>query len=60
MSITHEERERFRLMVDSLEAALHFHDFTACLERLTAEEGEDRAAVAVVLLAARLLEGRAA
>lgn len=60
MTTTHDERERFRRMVDSLEAALLFDDFTACLERMQAEHGEEAAGVAVALLAARLLEGRAA
>lgn len=60
MSDTHEERERFRRMVDSLEAALAFGDFTPCLTHLKAVEGEDRVAVAVILLAARLLEREAA
>lgn len=50
------DRERFRLDVDSLEAALlQFGDYPACFAALQAREGEVYAATAVRALAARLL-----
>lgn len=58
--ITLPDVERFRLHVDSLEAALlHFDDLPACLEKLRAEEGEEYAYRATLALAARLMEGAA-
>ena len=51
------DAERFRLHVDSLEAALlHFDDLPACLAHLKAQEGPEYAERAVRALAERLNE----
>lgn len=52
--------EKFRLHVDSLEAAAHFHDLPACHKALQEKMGEEYARRAVLALAVRLMVKRAA
>ena len=57
---TRPEEERFRLLVDDLEAAYYFDDFTNCLEHLERQEGLVNAQIIVAVLRERLKARRAA